>query len=641
MCGICGWISETPLDPEQVAQVRKMNCAMNHRGPDGEGELTSAHVALAMRRLSIIDLKGGWQPLYNEDRSLALIANGEIYNFIELRKQLEACGHRFSTATDCETILHLYEDHGLDCVHSLRGMFTFALWDAKRKRLVLARDRMGEKPLYFHESKNGILFASEMKALLASGQIRFELNQELVHQYFHYNYVPEPGTPVKDIRKLDAGSMMIVDVDPWQVRETCYWRMEDAPALEGDPARMVRSVLETVSELVIRSDVPVGLALSGGLDSGVIAALTAARYPGTLHAFTIGYAGRPSQDEREPARSLADLLKIPFHEIELNASDMTAFFPELVFKRDDPIADMSGYGYYMVMNKAREFNVPVMLQGQGGDELFWGYTWLRRMARQTAQKANIFQKGWGAYPAVMREHGPISPRPVDILRWLVRGCGTISALREFMQVRRSPAERVVFYDTHHDFLAAYGLIGAHYSQTMAAAVSEADPCRPFTVPQPWPPEAVLLTSLVSSTYLRENGITQGDRLSMASSVELRLPLLDYKLVETVIGLRKTYPDYKLPMKAWLKDAVRGLVPDEMFDRPKKGFASPRRDWHQSLFEAYGKTLDGGYLVENNILSPAGGQSLAQGEYTEGSGTPLTFKALVLETWCRKMSAQAG
>ena len=637
MCGICGWISETPLRPEQVQLVRKMNRAMSHRGPDGEGEFNESHVALAMRRLSIIDLQGGWQPLYNEDRSLALIANGEIYNFIELRKQLEAQGHRFSTVTDCETILHLYEDHGLDCVRHLRGMFVFALWDAARKRLVLVRDRMGEKPLYLHESKNGILFASELKALLASGQIRFQLDPELVHQYFHYNYVPEPGTPVQGIRKLDAGHMLVVDVDPWQVRESCYWRMEDAPALEGDPARMIRAELETVSELVIRSDVPVGLALSGGLDSGAIAALTAARYPGTLHAFSIGYTGRPPQDEREEARFLADRLKIPFHEIELAAGEMTAFFPELVFRRDDPIADMSGYGYYMVMKKAREFNVPVMLQGQGGDELFWGYSWLRRMARKTAQKAAILQKGWGAYPALVRERKPIGTRPADILRWLVRGGGTISAWRDFQRVRKSPADRAIFYDTHYDFLTAYGLIGAHYCDAMTAAVRDADPCRSFTIPQPWPPEAVLLTSLICSTYLRENGITQGDRLSMASSVELRLPLLDYKLVETVIGLRKSYPDYQLPMKAWLKEAIRGLVPEEMFQRPKKGFASPRREWHQSLFEAYGKILDGGYLVENNILSPAGGRFLALGEYTEGPGTPLSFKALVLETWCRKMS----
>jgi asparagine synthase (glutamine-hydrolysing) len=315
---------------------------------------------------------------------------------------------------------------------------------------------------------------------------------------------------------------------------------------------------------------------------------------------------------------------------------MTAFFPELVFKRDDPIADMSGYGYYMVMNKAREFNVPVMLQGQGGDELFWGYSWLRWMAKKTAQKASILKRGWGAYPALVPEFKPLSSRPVDIARWLIRGGGTLSALREFLKVCKTPPNRPVFYDIHYDFLTGFGLVGAHYSDAMSAAASEADPCRPFTVPQPWPPEAVLLTSLISSTYLRENGITQGDRLSMASSVELRLPLLDYKLVETVIGLRKTYPDYELPMKAWLKDAIRGLVPEEMFHRPKKGFASPRRDWHQSLFAAYGKMLDGGYLVENNILSPAGGRALAQGEYTEGPGTPLTFKALVLETWCRKM-----
>src|SRR5688572_22723562 len=303
MCGIAGLVSRKPLTPEEIARVRTVNERLAHRGPDGAGEYLDDHVALAMRRLSIIDLSGGWQPLYNEDRSLVLIANGEIYNFVELRQQLESLGHPFSTGSDCETILHLYEEHGTNCVQYLRGMFGFALWDEKRQRLMLARDRMGEKPLYIYESDGQLLFASEMKALLASGMVPFALDPRAIDLYFHYQYVPEPLTPLKGVRKLDAGHILEVDVADWRVSNKRYWSMEDAPPLAGDPATLIREELETVSEIVIRSDVPVGVALSGGLDSSAIAALAARKYAGRIEAFSVGYPGRPESDERNLARS--------------------------------------------------------------------------------------------------------------------------------------------------------------------------------------------------------------------------------------------------------------------------------------------------------------------------------------------------
>jgi asparagine synthase (glutamine-hydrolysing) len=196
MCGIAGIITQAPTTPAEIAGVKSANSHLTHRGPDGSGEFTNNHVMLAMRRLSIIDLDGGWQPLYNEDHSLALVANGEIYNFVEVRASLESRGHRFNTHSDCETILHLYEEHDLDFVQHLRGMFAFALWDTKRKRLVLGRDRMGEKPLYLYETNGRVLFASEMKALLASGFVPFELDPASINLYFHYQYVPEPRTPL-------------------------------------------------------------------------------------------------------------------------------------------------------------------------------------------------------------------------------------------------------------------------------------------------------------------------------------------------------------------------------------------------------------------------------------------------------------
>jgi asparagine synthase (glutamine-hydrolysing) len=299
MCGIAGVVLSG--DGDFSAAVAAMQDALAHRGPDGAGEFHEPSVMLAMRRLSIIDLSGGWQPLYSEDRGVVLIANGEIYNFVELRSDLEGRGHRFQTKSDCETIVHLYEDHGIECVQHLRGMFAFALWDRKRRRLLLARDRMGEKPLYVHTSGTRLVFSSEMKSLLQSGLAPFELDPVSVHLYFHYQFVPDPLTPLSGIRKLPAGHRLVVDVDPWNIREECYWRMEDAPPIDADPAEAIRAQLDEVARLVIRSDVPVGIALSGGLDSGAIAVLAAKHYPGSMRAFSVGYPGRPPSDERAHA----------------------------------------------------------------------------------------------------------------------------------------------------------------------------------------------------------------------------------------------------------------------------------------------------------------------------------------------------
>ncbi len=618
-----------------------MNANMAHRGPDGAGEYHDGHVSMAMRRLSIIDLVGGRQPLYNEERSLVLVANGEIYNFVELRRQLHARGHRFATASDCETILHLYEDHGLDCVQHLRGMFAFALWDGRRRRLVLARDRMGEKPLYLHERDGVLLFASEMKALLASGAVPFELDPVPLNLYFHYQYVPEPVTPVKGVRKLDAAHLLTVDVDPWQVHETCYWHMEEAPRLDGNPAELIRAELQTISELVVRADVPVGVALSGGLDSSAVAALAARKYSGIMHAFSVGYPGRPFYDERGQAQALAAQLGMPFHDIELSTADMVAFFPELVFWRDDPIADISGYGYYAVMQQARQHGVPVMLQGQGGDELFWGYPWVRQGLTDSRQKQRLAEKGWLALPECVSFKGPDHIGLRTFWRWARDGFGVRMDRERYALYRTGPASRMVFIDLTPDYQMAKTDAGALYTAEFRARLEGQDAGDLFTFPLPWPPVDVQITRLICDTYLRENGISQGDRLGMASSIELRLPLVDHKLVETVIGLRKAQPDDCLPPKAWLKAALMDILPDELLNRPKQGFQPPVKDWHRALFAVYGAQLDRGYLVASGVLDPAAGRRLAEGPFPQGAIVPLSFKALVLELWCRRLHQVAS
>lgn len=640
MCGICGIVSYDRLTDVEVARVRRMQAELRHRGPDGEGFYSDNDIIMAMRRLSIIDLSGGWQPLYNEDRTLVLIANGEVYNFVELRSRLEVQGHVFRTGSDCETILHLYEEHGADFVQYLRGMYAIALWDIKRRRLHLVRDRMGEKPLYIYEKGCQLMFASELKALLRPKLVPFELDPLAIDLYFHYQYVPEPQTPVKGVRKLDAACMMTVNIDPWHVAETSYWRMEDAPPLHGNPAELLRDELEAVSKLTVRSDVPVGVALSGGLDSSAIAALAVSRYPGSMHAFSVGYPGFPPNDERKCAEALANHLGMPFHEVELAKDDMTAFFPELVYWRDDPIADISGYGYYAVMKLAREHGVPVILQGHGGDELFWGYSWVSRAVQETLQKANFLKKGYPALLEYLRPEQPSGLRPRALLRWVRNIFGIRSGWARFQNHKESLPEQMIFYDMTADFRSAVEGTRRLYAPDFVEELNGSNATALFSFQQPWPRVDLRLTRLICDTYLRENGIVQGDRLSMSSSIELRLPLLDYKLVETVIGLRKAQRDDHLPPKALFRAALSGILPDWVMNRPKRGFAPPVGEWYKALFTAYGENIQDGCLVNAGILNPASARTLVKGICPPGVVSPLSFKALVLEMWCRQMTSSA-
>jgi asparagine synthase (glutamine-hydrolysing) len=635
MCGISGVIFADKLSADmQSSLLRKMNSALIHRGPDGEGIYQASNIALAMRRLSIIDLTGGWQPLYNENRSLVMVCNGEIYNHVELRESLIRLGHRFSTHSDCEVIVHLYEEYGADCVNHIRGMFAFALWDIEGQKLIIARDRMGEKPLYLYQQKDRLLFSSELKSLFASGEIPFELDPISIDQYFHYAYVPEPRTPLIGVRKLAAGHMLIIDVDGWTFEEKCYWRMEDSPPLDGNPGELIREQLELISSQIIRSDVPVGIALSAGLDSSAIAALAARKYPGTMQAFCVGYPGRPPNDERSGAKKFADYLGMPFNEVEVSVSEMVEFFPDLNYWRDDPIADISGYGYYAVMKSAREHGVPVMLQGQGGDELFWGYPWLKKSIQQTLFKSQVRSGGLTVYPQIIASH-LMKPTGIRSLMYAIRnGFGIDTGFKAIADFKKRDPDRMVMFDLTPDYLMAEMSARTLYTDEFTNELLGSDPASIFSHGQPWPDVGVELTRIICQTYLLENGLAQGDRLSMASSVELRLPLVDSRLVETVIGLRKTQPDYFLDPKHWFKDAIKDIVPDWVINRPKQGFAPPVRDWYKALFAAYGGQLKDGYLVGAKVITPEAGRMLSTGPVPHGAIIPLSFKALVLESWCR-------
>jgi asparagine synthase (glutamine-hydrolysing) len=642
MCGITGIVKRTPLDDADLGLVERLNALLAHRGPDGAGQFTDEHVALAMRRLAIIDLNAGWQPLYNEDRSLALVANGEVYNFVELRKTLEARGHRYATGSDCENILHLYEEHGNDCVHHLRGMYAFALWDSRRRQVLIVRDRFGEKPLYLAETPDRIVFASELKVLIASGIVELELEPNAIDLYFHHGYVPEPYTPIRGVRKLPAGCMLSIDVDDWTVTQSCYWRMQDAPPIEREPVETIREELDKVSELIIRSDVPVGVALSGGMDSSAIAALAASKYPGTMHAISLGYAGRPLQDERGDARALADKLGMPFHDVELSTQDVVESIPEMVYYRDDPIADISGPSYFAIMKRAREENLPVMLAGQGGDELFWGYPWVRQAVHFSERKDRFLNGesvGLGEYLTVSRP--PISY--TGSVRWLRALGGLRTGWRQRWRDQHSPAERLIFYDIEPYFQQAEALVRSCYTGDFREQLREGVQFEMFTLPRPWKHVDVEITRLICQSYLLENGIAQGDRLSMASSVELRLPLVDYKLVETVVGLRKVHRDVEDVPKKWLREAVRPILPDFVMNRRKRGFTPPWREWAAAVDAAYGHHLVDGALVEAGVLTPEGAKVLAGRlrPHPLGAACKPAEYALTLEMWLRAMQSHRG
>lgn len=618
MCGIAGIIYKYRA-PKNSKSFEGMLNSMMHRGPDGRGEYADKQVLMGMRRLSVIDLLGGWQPLYNEDKSLALVINGEIYNYIELMEELEGRGHIFSTRSDGEVILHLYEEERENCLKHLRGMFSFTLVDSKNGEVFIARDRMGEKPLYLYESTDAIYFSSEIKSILASGNVPFDLDPAAVNDFFHYQYVPEPKTPLKSVRKLPRAHYLKIDLFNWKIEQSKYWDMEDSPPVIGDPGQLVRHELEKVCGLLIRADVPVGIALSGGLDSSAIAALASKKYPDTMHAFSVGYPGRPANDERENARMLAELLGMPFHEIELETDSLVRDFEKLNFYRDDPIADISGYGYYSVSKCAKDYGIPVLLQGQGGDEIFWGYQWVKDAVLAT-------------------DSGCTSKESGLLNRFLKISLKELFGKRQSNQVN-AKEYRPIFHELAPDFQMALCDVRNYYTNSFIESLGEASAFDLFTFVRPWKQADILITRLISDTYLLENGIAQGDRLSMANSVELRLPFVDYKLVELVIGLRKTNaanPDYLDFPKPWLRSAMKGLLPDFIIDRPKQGFAPPVIEWHTEIFRAYGHYLEDGFLVENKVLTKEAGSILATGFFPRGAIAPISFKALVLEIWCREM-----
>ncbi len=584
MCGISGHISLTQKSPK-VQAMRKMLSILKHRGPSGQGEWVQGSVAMGMRRLSIIDVSGGDQPLFNERKTIAIIGNGEIYNYKELQSQLQKRGHKLRTGSDIETIVHLYEDEGVDCLKKLRGMFAICLHDTKNHTVLLARDRIGEKPLYYTKTEDGIIFSSEMKSILSFPKVIKKIRHESVQSFFSFFSIPEPYTAIEGIYKLQAGSYMRIDTKTGSIQTDQYWNENDIQTNQTDnPTKAIEKVLDEIGKISLRSDVPVGISLSGGFDSATVLAL-ATRHSDKLKAFSVGYEHTPKTDERKKAKELAQLFKVPFYEKEITTSEMVKDFPMTIYYSDDPISDIASYSIYAVAKLAREHKVPVLLGGVGGDELFWGYPWMQKagktFAHSQGENVQLFDSTLG----------------YKIGKLFLSIVGTKKQLAHH-------ANKNLFFWTHDHTIKSKSDYGR-----MAI----------FGVKNAW---------------LQTDCLALGDRMSMAASVELRLPLVDYKLFETVLEHKMTVEAYTQESKRYLKQAMKGKLPEELFNRKKQGFTPPVASWLSEILQTYLHLLDGGFLVSEGILKRSMIKILRHTWRLLPFVWYHLYTALVLEVWCR-------
>ncbi len=597
MCGIAGVISMERLTDDEHEAVARMTRAMLRRGPDDEGYYRDDHVSLGMRRLSIIDLAGGHQPIFSDTGNEVVVCNGEIYNFVELRERLIAQGYRFSSRSDVEVILPLYQRHQSGCAKSMRGMFAFALWDKARRRLLLGRDRLGEKPLYlYRDGARRLWFASELKALLAGleGRERLLVSAQSAYLFLIFQYVPEPATMFEGVTKLPAGHTLEVAIDDLPAgfaASVPYWDYLAAPAISGDPGEIVRGLLEEATTLTLRSDVPVGVALSGGIDSSLIAVLARRHHSGPLAAFSVGYPGRPDNDERASAMALARTLDMPFHDIELSATAFEDGFAQLVFDMDDPVGDIAAYGYAAVSRLSRDHNVPVLLSGLGADELFWGYQWVRDAVGRNAGSARRRR-----LPVIGRFFPPGPTVFYDLLDWIRRSVEATGWVMAPEALRTVPDD---------------------YWRSIYQVPADDDlPLR--------------LLEVQNRDWLASNCLSLGDRLSMASSVELRLPFLDCALVDAVTGLRRGgLNDWSKAHKWLLIEAIREWLPPEILQRQKRGFTPPVAQWMNAVTRRFGSLVEGGVLQRGGILSEQASEAVNR---TRPAG--FSYRLTLLEVWAR-------
>jgi asparagine synthase (glutamine-hydrolysing) len=573
MCGICGIFNFATKAPADARALKRAADAMVHRGPDDEGFYVDGALGLGNRRLSIIDLPGGHQPIANEDQTVWITFNGEIYNYRDLRQGLVARGHHLRTSSDTETIVHLYEDYDLACLDHLRGMFAFALWDSRKERLLLARDRLGIKPLFYRRESGGLVFASELRALRELVAEPLEVEPQSVYDFFGFRYIPAPHTFYRGVEKLLPGYYLVAAAAG--VRTQAYW---DIPA-EEESSRPQEEVAAEVVEhlrqsvrLRLIADVPLGVFLSGGTDSSAVVALMAELGARPLRTFSVGFQ-EPAYSELPYARSVARRYATEHQELLVCPEHLSAELPRLVAFRDEPIAEPTDVALYLISRLASQ-SVKVVLAGEGGDELFAGYP---------------------KY-AADRLAGLVSALPQEMIRrltdWLPYRQRRVRLALETLSIRNE-AERSATWFASFSRQEREEL----FAPDFLAQVDPAHPARVFEsylekVRDRSPLKRMLYADL--KVWLPDNLLLRGDQMTMAASIEERVPFLDHKLVELAARVPTRLLTRGFRTKALLKHALRPYLPPETLRRPKVGFAVPVGEWFRKPLKS---------LVADLVLSP--------------------------------------
>jgi len=599
MCGIVGFLTSKAVDIPEYEILKRMRDVLIHRGPDDGGEYIrplddkGPFVFFGHRRLSIIDLTGGHQPLPNEDETVWVVFNGEIYNFEELRGELKGRGHQFRTRSDTEVIAHAYEEYQEDCFRYFNGMFAIGIWDEKGNRLVLARDRLGKKPLYYSLIDETFLFASELKALMLYPGFPRRVDPLSLMKYLFFEFIPSPHTIFMDAKKIPAASYLIWDKKGIKVRQ--YWSPFDPQKEEKNlseaeaEVRMMELLKESVKRRLI-SDVPLGVFLSGGIDSSAITALAQNEVPGKVKTFSIGFED-PSFDESKYARLASKYIGTEHHEQTMTPADLLNIVPSLPDILDEPMADASILPTYL-LSKFTRGHVTVALGGDGGDELFTGYpTYLAH------KFARHYERFLGAFHPMVTMLGnllPVSNGNISFdfkVKKFLSGINYPDGIRNSIWLGSFPFsenEKVLSPEIHAQF----------NRDRLVEEISL------YEKEYPYDDRITKLQYVDLRLYLQETILVKVDRASMACSLEVRAPLLDYELVEFVMGLPSKLKLKGFTSKHILKKAMKNWLPDEVINRPKKGFGVPIAKWVKGpLKELFEDLLSSDRIKQEGFLNP--------------------------------------
>ncbi len=628
MCGICGKLGFDGHGTVSPALIGRMLRTIAHRGPDGEGIHVSGPVGLGHRRLAIIDLNTGQQPLSNEDGTVWITFNGEIYNYQELRQGLIGRGHIFKTKSDTEVIVHLYEEHGTACVEKLRGMFAFAIWDERNKTLVLARDRVGIKPLYYAHTSRFVIFGSEIKAILADPDVDRQILPEMIDRFLTFHYLPGEETLFRGIRKLAPGSYMVVRDGRVKIHQ--YWDLHFAPVQRSveDAAAELLELLEESVRMHMISDVPVGFLLSGGVDSTAVLGLAVGKTDKPLSSYTLGFSANGITDERPYARLAARTYGSEHHELTITAKQFQDFLPDYVWHMEEPVCEPPAIALYYVSRLAKDY-VKVLLSGEGGDEAFAGYqnyrslVWLERLKKALGPLCGTVSSSLQHLNSLLSlekiaRFGPLLQIPFD----------------SYYYSRTS--NPLSFFNSRSDWL---------YSDVFAQCVDADRSIQFLRECQANTNGYSTLSKMLyvdTKTWLTDDLLVKADKMTMANSIELRVPLLDHKVLEFAASLPDNHKVRGFTTKYIAKKVLERRVPEPILNRRKTGFPVPyaswlrtdMRDWLVDLLMDR-KTLERGYFNRKAIeflLS----ESAASGKYSKE-----VFCLAVLELWHRIFLEEDG